>query len=665
MSTGKKNNPKQKQNNKTTSVSTKAGGLFNRPPFWLAVILLLTYISFAPSLKNGFTNWDDNVYVAENNLITSLSSENIKEIFKTENHVSFNYHPITILSLAIDYNISEYAPRTFHLTNILLHLLNTALVFIFIYLLSGNKLQVAVIVALFFGIHPMHVESVTWISERKDVLYTFFFMSALIIYYKYIHETGKNKVLLYILILFLFILAILSKAMAVVLPAVLLLVDYYSGRKFDKYTLLEKLPLFTLSFLFGLLTTQIQQGAIAKFETFTVLQRFTFASYGFINYISNLFVPINLSCFYPYPTLIGDRLPIIFYVSPFIVLALFALVFFSTRFTKAIVFGFLFFCATIALVLQFISVGQVIMADRYSYVPYIGLLFPIALGYDWLQHNQEKRFILYKKMAMILLPACVIACMWLTNERTKVWMNGDTLWTDALTKYPCGETFLNRGSYLVNKAAYDKGISNVGENEYDRALNDFNIALQMNPGSVKAYTNRANIYGLKNQFDLALSDYSKALQLDSTDTKTFFNRGITYSLMKQFDKAIADYTKVLQKQPDLNSAKQNRAYAYIENGNYEKGIRDLSELIALNPVADYYFYRGLAYNRTGENEKALADYTTYIQSNPNNPNAYFNRSVINKAMGKYRDALADAIKAESMGYKVESSYMNELKIKVN
>lgn len=164
--------------------------------FWLAGILLLTYIAFYPSLKNGFTNWDDNVYIGENALIKSLSGDNIKKMFNTENAVSNNYHPVTILSLAIDYKLSGYDPKTYHVTNLLFHLLNTALVFWFIFLLSGNKIVVASIVALFFGIHPMHVESVAWISERKDVLYTFFFMAALICYYKYIHYTGKTKIFL-------------------------------------------------------------------------------------------------------------------------------------------------------------------------------------------------------------------------------------------------------------------------------------------------------------------------------------------------------------------------------------------------------------------------------------------------------------------------------------
>ncbi len=629
---------------------------------WFAGIIILTYIAFSPSLKNGFTNWDDNVYIGENTLIKSISGDNIKKMFATENYVSNNYHPITILSLAIDYKLAGYNPKTFHITNLLFHLLNTALVFWFIFLLSGNKIIVASIVALFFGIHPMHVESVVWISERKDVLYTFFFMGALICYCKYIQSVGKIKFLLYGFLLLLFLLSILSKAMAVVLPLVLFLIDYYSGRKFDKYVIIEKLPFFALSLLFGILASQIQQGAIAKFEIFTWIQRLAFASYGMINYIYNLFIPVNLSCFYPYPSLIEGHLPTVFYIAPIIVLGLFVLVFLSIKKTKILAFGFLFFCITIALVLQFISVGQVIMADRYAYIPYIGLLFPIAMSYEWLQQQTNKKINLYKKLSMILLIVCVSVSIFQTFERCKVWKNSDVLWTDAIHKYPNSEPYRNRGSYLVNKAAYDLGKNKVGENEYDRALQDFNSSIKMSSVNPKVFTNRANIYGLKNQFELALADYSRAIELDHSDAQTFFNRAITYSRMKQFDKAAVDYSSALTLQPSLIAAKENRAYVYVDNGNFVKAISDLNELIQVNSDnSTYYFYRGFAYFKMQNISAALDDNTTAIRLNPDYSAAYFNRSVINKAAAKFKAALDDALKAQSLGYKVDVNYLNELK----
>jgi tetratricopeptide (TPR) repeat protein len=289
------------------------------------------------------------------------------------------------------------------------------------------------------------------------------------------------------------------------------------------------------------------------------------------------------------------------------------------------------------------------------------------LVYDWLQHQTNNKLKLFKQLSLPLLTICTAACIWLTFERTKVWKNSDSLWTDAIKKYPESEAaYRNRGSYLINKEAYDLGEKNIGEREIDKALNDFNISIAINPNNAKVFTNRANIHGLKGHFDLALSDYSKSIELDKTDEQIFFNRAVTYSMMKQFDNAIEDYTTVLNMKPDFKIAKESRAYAYVDNKNYEKAISELNELIQTEPTnAMYYFYRGTAYFNSGNATAALADNSMAIQYNPNNSGAYFNRSVVNKTMGKYKDALNDALKAQSMGYAINPNYINELKAKAN
>jgi len=636
----------------------------SNPIIWLTGILIITFIVFSPSLKNGFTNWDDNVYVPENNLIKSISSENIKKMFDTQNHVSLNYHPITILSLAIDYKISQYNAKTFHLTNILFHLFNTALVFSFIFLLSDKKLMVAVITSILFGIHPMHVESVSWIAERKDVLYVFFFMLSLIVYLKYIQESGKKKIILYVLVFFLFLLSILSKAMAIVLPLVLLLIDFYMDRKFDKNVVLEKLPFFALSLIFGLLAVKIQSnGAIANFAVFTIPQRICFASYGIVNYIYSVFIPINLSCFYRYPTLVDNHMPYIYYLAPVIVIALLCATIYMAKKNKVIFFGVFFFVTTVAMVLQFISVGKAIVADRYTYLSYIGIFFIIAMSYDWLQNTNDEKFNIYKKTAPFLLGGFLMFIAYQTFQRTKVWKDSEILWTDAITKDPQNETaYTNRGSYLINKTSFDVDKKKAGEPEYEKALADFNISIGMSPRNAKVFTNRANIYGLKKQFDLSLQDYTKAIQLDSTDAEVYANRGVTYSIMGQFDKALVDYNKAMSMRANFTTAKQNRAYAYVSIGQYEKGIKELNELIAENPNStDLYMYRGVAYYNLKNYTAALADNNAAIKLEPNLSRAYYNRSATFKIMGRFQEALNDALKAQSLGYPVDINYLKELK----
>jgi tetratricopeptide (TPR) repeat protein len=512
----------------------------------------------------------------------------------------------------------------------------------------------------------MHVESVTWIAERKDVLYVFFFMLSLIVYLKFIQEQGTKKIFLYVLLVVLFLLSVLSKAMAIVLPFVLLLIDYYKSRKFDKNIILEKIPFFAFSFVFGLLAVKIQSnGAIAHFTVFTIPQRICFASFGIVNYIYKLFAPINLSCFYRYPSLVDNHMPYIYYFAPVIVLTLLGLTIYLTKKNKVLFFGVFFFIITVAMVLQFISVGKAIVADRYTYLSYIGIFFIIGMGYDWLQNKTEAKYNIYIKVATIVLGAFLVFLFYQTFQRTKVWIDSNVLWTDAINKDSQSETaYTNRGSYLINKISFDVDKKNIGEPEYDKALADFNISINMSPYNAKVFTNRANIYGTKKQFDLALKDYSKAIQLDSTDAEVYANRGVTYSIMKQYDKAILDYNKAIAMRPNFTTAKQNRAYAYVSSGQYEKGIKELNELIMENPYkADFFVYRGVAYYNIKNYSASLNDNTSAINIEPNNDRAYYNRSATFKITGKFKDALNDALKAKSLGYPVEANYLDELNAK--
>ncbi len=222
---------------------------FNKLTLIALSILIVTLLCYISSLHNEFMKyWDDQAYVTNNDLIKNLSFNSITKIFKEDAGLYANYHPLTTLSLALNYHegVSSFP---YHLTNVLLHLINTFLVFIFIYLLSDKKVFVAGLVSLWFGIHPMHVESVSWISERKDVLYTLFYLLSLIAYWGYIHKNLATK--FYVLALLLFACSVLSKAMAVSLPVVLLFMDYWMSRKFSMRLMLEKLPFILFSIILG------------------------------------------------------------------------------------------------------------------------------------------------------------------------------------------------------------------------------------------------------------------------------------------------------------------------------------------------------------------------------------------------------------------------------
>jgi tetratricopeptide (TPR) repeat protein len=301
------------------------------------------------------------------------------------------------------------------------------------------------------------------------------------------------------------------------------------------------------------------------------------------------------------------------------------------------------------------------MADRYSYLAYIGLLFPIGMGYYQLQQQADDKYKLLKKLSIPIILLFAVICLVLTYQRTKIWKNSDTLWTDAIKKYPNSDAYHSRASYLVNKNAIDINQKNNVENEYKRALTDFSNSIKLNPNNADVFTGRANIYGLKGQFNLALSDYNKSIALDNKNANTYFNRAGAYNLMKQYEKAIDDYNTTLVLNPQLISAKENRSQIYSTIGNYTNAIIDLNELILLTPNnADYYFYRSFAYVKLNNYTAALTDNTISLQLNPDNAVAYLNRSYIYRNLGKFDNALNDAMKAQNMGYPVDTKYIKKI-----
>ena len=619
------------------------------------VILIITFFAFSPSLKNEFTNWDDPKYIEENIHIKTLNAEKIKRHFTT--FTDSNYLPFVLLSFSIEYQFAGMDPALYHTTNVILHVLNTLFVFLLIYFLSGRRREVAIIAALGFGIHPMHVESVSWITERKDVLYSFFFLISLIFYFKFTN-VKRNKAIFYILSLLFFIFSLLSKSAAVALSIVLILIDFYLGRKFTSRVIFEKIPFILLSVFFGILAINSQEQAIGKLEALTIFDRFIFASYGFIMYIVKFIAPVKLSAFYPYPVdtfPIKEVLPMIYYLSPVIVLGIFAALYFSYKKARLYIFGILFYLATIALVLQFITVGRAIMADRYSYIPYIGLLFIVGMLYSKYFHSEKGRFNRFRIPAMVILIFYGAVLSYVTFERTKVWKNTLTLFSDVIKKYPNVDTaYKNRGNYYAR----------VTE-EYDKALADFNKYIEINPTEPLIYSNRGNLHGLMGNYDLALKDYSRSAELDSTKVDTYVNKGVTYIRMEQYDKALEELNRAAIMEPSNVHVYANRAYANLQAGELENAISDYDFVIA-NTVenSDNHFYKGIANFRLSRFEEAVKDNTKALQINPKSAGSYYNRSAAYNKLGEYQKALDDAIKAKELGQNVTDVYLNELREKV-
>jgi len=644
---------------------------------WIALSILatVTFIVFYPSLKCEFTNWDDGTYVTENPMIWKLDGKAIKEIFSTP--ISLNYHPLTMLSLAIDYTFNKLNPYYYHLNNVLIHILNVILVFVFMQMFvrgynqrgssetfRPNPFNVALIVSAFFAIHPMRVESVTWVAERKDVLYVFFFFLSLIFYLRWLDSKKKSLIIWCFLF---FICSCLSKGMGVVLPVVLVMMDWFYGeaKTFKQIfqCAIKKTHFFFASIAFGVVAFEIQShGAIAAMETFSFFQRLTFGCYGFIMYVWKLLLPLNLSAFYPYPfTDDHGNIPAIYYASPFIVLfiaaAIILLLWKKKEIGKVLVFGFSFYFIAVALVLQFISVGSVIMADRYAYLSYVGLFFIIGYFFEYARKSSPPSV---SNLFAGILIVVVGYFSYLTHERTKVWTNAETLWTDAMNQFP-----------FIEIAYENRGIYYKDHNELDKMLKDYEFVTQkLHSKNEKIWSNLGNLYGLLGQqkdksfFDKSLDAYSHAIELNPANASTYLNRAITFSMMGQYAKSIPDFDKSLDLAPEVALTYKNRAYTLMQLGQFDKSISDYDEAIQMYEYDTLsYLNRGISKFNAKMYSEALNDFNIYISMSPNNPQAYYNASIAYKNLNQFTEALQNAEIAQKLGQQVSPDYIKELELK--
>ncbi|MEQ8220879.1 MAG: tetratricopeptide repeat protein [Candidatus Eremiobacterota bacterium] len=643
----------------------------------LIIILLITFISFLPVINADITNWDDNHYITGNKMILSLSPENIKEMFKIffDKNVPFQqtlYTPLVHLSYGIEYYFFGFNPSVNHRTNLILHLINTMLVFWLVFMITEDRGK-SFLVSLFFGIHPVHVESVAWISERKDVLYSFFYLLSLITYNYYQKEHGK---IYYYFSIFLFSLSILSKPMAMTLPFILLLFDYLKKRRFSKYTIIEKIPYFIISFICVIITFIIgsQVTPEEEIKSFSIYNIFI-ASYGMMLYLYKFLLPLRLSAIYPH--LEWNKIPVIFWMSPFIILLALAFVIYSGKYTEKIIFGFMFFFISILPVSQIITLHPGIINDRYMYIASIGLLYLFSEGFFSLYERKK-----FKNFITVILFLIIISFSFLTRERCKVWEDSLSLWNDVLSKYPNAmQAYANRGNIYREKGEYNKALSDFTEairlkpykaeiyatrgsiytelKEYGKAMDDLNHALKLKPDLSGAYLNRGNLYRLKGDNNKAISDYNEALKFTPDYAGALYNRAIIYDMAGDYNKAIADLTQAIKYKADYVEAYQDRGNIYYKTGNHDNALNDFNRLLILNPgAARGYIMRGNIYTDTNRYSEALMDFNKAIEIEPRSIEAFNGRGTVYGLMNDYDRAIDDFTKALSVDKNSIQSYYN-------
>jgi tetratricopeptide (TPR) repeat protein len=575
----------------------------------LAGVLLITLVAFAGSFSHDFVSLDDATHVTQNPLVLNQRYDALLTTV-----VNNSYIPVTMLSLAA--NVTRpLTAKPFLVTNVLVHVLNTALVFWLVYLLSRRRLGVAVVAALLFGIHPMRVESVAWVSSRKDVLYVLFLLAGLIAYWRYLEKRSWPWLALTFA---LFLLSCLSKAMAVVFPLLLVLLDFWKRRPvFERTTLLEKAPFFAVSLLFGLIAIDVEKGggfhglfqvvdkqlvATVRTENWTTLQRIVFPTYGHLIYVTRLFVPTGLGAYYPYPTAAEAAHPQ-YPLSILFFLGTIALALWSVRHARTLAFGLGWWLLVILPVLQWIPVGASMLADRMTYLAYVGPFFLAGVGVDALWERRRQW-----RPAILGVLAIVAALFFFeTRRQVETWRNSEALWANVIHNYPRAPVpYISRGNALGEKGRIED------------AMADFRTAVALGSRRGDLYDGLGNAYGSLGKPDSALLMYNQALEIDPTLGRTYYNRAIVQLRLQHPREALADLDRSLQVMPiQAASLHFPRGNAYLQLGMYSEAEGEFTRAIDGGQlVTDARFNRGLARMRLGNTPGAREDFQEILRLDP-------------------------------------------------
>lgn len=603
-------------------------------------LILLTFFCFKPGLKGEFTNWDDDRYVKNNTLIQNGSFSEIV----TEYYMG-NYHPLTLLSYHWEYKFAGDDPYLYHLTNLILHIFNVLLIFYLTALVSGNKTLVAFVSAALFAIHPLHVESVSWVSERKDVLYAFFFFSAWISWVKF---RQKNHIHWAWITLGLFVLSCLAKGMAVTFTGVILFTDLWLRKGWKLQDLKWYLPFTAVSVFFGIIAIYAQKAAgFIYLETqWTYLEKLILAAYAWWFYLWKMINPFHLSAFYPFPEKISGALPPVYFLAPILLLGLVAVLLkFRNKFT-GLIFALGVYSACIVIVLQILSVGEALAADRYFYVASAGFFIVAGIAWNqWLENSSASL-----KWMFYLIPFVIISVLsWLTFQRTLVWKDSLTLWEDTISKYE-----------RISLAHYNLGVTyGLEMNDYARAEPHFLRAVEIRPGYPQALYNLAIIYANRGEYERSTETFKQLLSVNPEYPLAW--SGIGYNLEKagKFKEAVEAYTTETKRSPESYNVWLGLGVNQGKAGDLPSALASLkkaSELDSSRP--EPWVNMGVFHFNSGKYNEALSYYEEAIRRNSSNPEAYFNQGSALTNLGKLDEAERAFRKALELNPRLSEVYIN-------
>jgi Tfp pilus assembly protein PilF len=594
---------------------------------WLLVVV--TLVVYWPVVRCGFLNMDDPYYFAANpHILSGLKGTNVVWAFTT-GYMS-NWHPLTWLSLMLDAQLFGPGPAGPHFTNLLFHLANTFLFFLLLRRLMsfrpGQNIEAAAtpaaatrrsaFIAALFALHPLHVESVAWVAERKDVLSGFFFLLTLWAYVRYALSVETSEVpspksrVFYGLALIFFALGLMSKPMLVTLPLVMLLLDWWPLRRVAsgkwqvagvRGLVWEKTPFFLLVVISCVVTFIVQQksGAVGTLTVLPISERISNVFVSYARYLGKTLWPMTLAIPYPHP---GHWLfwPVLGDVVLFVALCA-AAVWWGRKFPFVPV-GWFWFVGMLVPVIGLVQVGDQAMADRYTYLPLTGIFIILVwgaaeLGARWHLHGMVLGF-----LAAILL----IGCAWRTREQVGYWQDSRTLFDHARS--------LAENNY---EACNDLGFWMSKHGAVSEAVECFQESLRVKPNNVDALFNLGNAMSHFGQWDEAVDYYLRVLQITPNQADVLNNLGMALTARKQYTEAIASFEQALKANPDSVSAHNNLATVLFIQHRYDEAAGQYREAIRLMPDNPHlYANLGDALVKQGQTAEAMKCYQEALRLNP-------------------------------------------------
>jgi len=565
---------------------------------------IITLFTFWQIQDHDFIYLDDNIYLIENpHIQTGATLQNIKWAFTT-NYPDY-WHPLPWLTHMIDISLYGLNPKGHHFNNLLFHIANTLLLFLFLYR-STNSTWKSAFVAALFALHPLHVESVAWATERKDVLSTFFLFITLLTYTYYTEKPGFMR---YLFILVSFALGLMSKPMLVTLPFLLILLDYwplrrlnfgqsnYSNKPNAKKTsifglLLEKVPLLILSAILIVIIFSQKHGAEAFIppDYVPITLRVSNAIVSYTVYLLKMVWPAGLAIFYPYP----DFLSLWHVAGSVILLLTISCLVFRWRLPHPyLITGWLWYLGTLVPVIGLVQWGAwPAMADRFTYVPLTGVFIISAWGIpEILGRHRHKKTILITSASIVLL--LLVICTWL---QVRHWQNSKSILEHTLN--------VTSNNYLMHNN-YGRQIL-IQNGKIDEAMSHFNKALNINPRSGQAHNNIGVILARRGELEEAASRFSKALKIQPYNEQAHYNFGLALAQQGKQNEAIMHFQKALWVNPDYVDARFNLGMLLAGKGEFDKAVDQYQRLLVLKP--DHLYTQnnlGVLFFKKGNIEKAI------------------------------------------------------------